>query len=56
MNVATFKPNTLSTDSREIKRCHQYLYLGVKLDDCLTMKPNFNNIFKKFSNKIYQFG
>ena len=26
------------------------------LDECLTMKQNFNNVFKKFSYKIYQFG
>ena len=39
-----------------ISRCKQYNYLGVQLDECMTLTSNFNNIFKKFSYKIYQFG
>ena len=55
-NVAKFIPDKIAIETREINRCYQYLYLGVKLDECLTMKSNFNNILKEFSNKIYQFG
>ena len=40
----------------QISRCYQYCYLGVKLDGCLNLKQNYNNIFKKFSYKIHQFG
>ena len=42
--------------TNEIVRCNQYNYLGVILDECLTMKQNFNIVFQKFSYKIYQFG
>ena len=34
----------------------QYNYLGVLLDECMTLTPNFDSIFKKFSYKIFQFG
>ena len=40
----------------QISRCYHYCYLGVKLDGCLNLKQNYNNIFKKFSYKIHQFG
>ena len=55
-NVSKFGPRNLSSDTRTITRCQQYQYLGVILDECLTMKPNFDNVFKKFSCTIYQFG
>ena len=55
-NVSKFVPRNLSSNNRTIHRCQQYQYLGIILDECLTMKPNFNMIFKKFSYKIYQFG
>ena len=48
--------NTLGDLNHQISRCHQYCYLGVKLDECLNLKSNFNMVFKKFSHKIYQFG
>ena len=55
-NVSKFNENNIDANDRSIHRCQQYQYLGVILDECLTMKPNFNNIFKKCSYKIYQFG
>ena len=48
--------NTIGEPESEISRCHQYCYLGVKLDEYLTLKQNYNNVFKKFSYKVYQFG
>ena len=54
-NVSKFEVSTITANERQIHRCQQYQYLGVLLDECLTMKPNFNNIFKKFSYKIFQF-
>ena len=55
-NISKFTTTTLETDNRRIHRCQQYQYSGVILDECLTMKPNFNRVFKKFSYKIFQFG
>ena len=55
-NVSKFEPMTISSNGKEINRCNQYQYLGVVLDECLTMKQNFNSVFKKFSYKLYQFG
>ena len=54
--VSNFEPTTIVSNNKEINRCKQYQYLGVTLDECLTMKQNFNTVFKKFSYKIYQFG
>ena len=54
--VSHFKENTISSNNKCIYRCQQYQYLGVILDECLTLKQNFNNILKRFSGKIYQFG
>ena len=56
VNVSKFTDNNLNSEDRKIQRCQQYQYLGVFLDECLTMKSNFNSVFKKFSYKIYQFG
>ena len=47
--------NTIGDEDNQILRCHQYCYLGVKLDECLNLKQNFNIVFKKFSHKVYQF-
>ena len=33
----------------------QYTYLGVILDETLSLSSNFNNLFKKFSYKLFQF-
>ena len=46
----------LHSHDQEITRCLQYNYLGVLLDECMTLTANFNSIFKKFSHKIFQFG
>ena len=54
--VDSFDVNKLGEVGNEISRCHQYCYLGVKLDECLNLKQNYNTVFKKFSYKIYQFG
>ena len=60
-NVSKFIEDTLISDDSRIHRCQQYQYLGVFVDDCLLYRwqntePNFNNVFRKFSYKIYQFG
>ena len=55
-NISCFHDTTLTSGERQIHRCQQYQYLGVLLDECLTMKQNFNNVLKRFSHKIYQFG
>ena len=55
-NVAKFDHLTITAIDKQIHRCYQYQYLGIILDECLTMKQNVNNVFKKFSHKIYQFG
>ena len=34
--------------------CRQYNYLGVVLDETMTLDSNFNCIFKRFSYKIFQ--
>ena len=54
-NVSKFEPDTITANDRQIHRCKQYQYLGVILDECLSMKLNFNKVFKKFSYKIFQF-
>ena len=54
-NISKFELNTITTTNHQINRCQQYRYLGVILDECLTMRQNYNSIFKKFSYKIYQF-
>ena len=33
----------------------QYKYLGVFLDETMNLESNFNNIFKRFSHKVFQF-
>ena len=54
--VKKFQYKTLNGPGQEICRCQQYNYLGVLLDECMTLSANFNSIFKKFSHKIFQFG
>ena len=53
--VDTFRDKTIGHPNCQISQCHQYNYLGVTLDECLNMQANFNNVFKKFSHKNYQF-
>ena len=55
-NVKAFKDTSICADRLQILKCHQYNYLGVLLDECMTLVPNFNSIFKKYSYKIFQFG
>ena len=54
--VRAIQDLSLSARGQKISRCHQYNYLGVLLDECMTLSPNFNNIYKKYSHKTYQFG
>ena len=54
--VSKFNSPQILSNGKHINRCQQYNYLGVQMDECLTMKPNFNSVFKKFSYKIHQFG
>ena len=46
----------LNFGNQQILQCHQYNYLGVTLDECLNLYSNYNNVFKKYSYKIHQFG
>ena len=55
-NVQWLFNMNLYSNEQQIYRCQQYNYLGVLLDECMTLRPNFNCIYKKFSHKIYQFG
>ena len=54
--VKKFQDVSICSGGQHIHRCQQYNYLGVLLDECMTLQSNFNCIFKKFSLKIYQFG
>ena len=54
--ISKFEGNLICAQGKKISRCSQYTYLGVDLDECMTLSANFNNIFKKFSYKIFQFG
>ena len=54
--VKTFGDTSIGSGVQQVLRCQQYNYLGVLLDECMTLRSNFNSIFKKFSHKIYQFG
>ena len=55
-SIKTFNDDSLGPANCQIKRCRQYNYLGITIDECLNFKSNFNIIFKKFSYKVYQFG
>ena len=54
--VVKFNGKLIYADGEEISRCTKYSYLGVDLDECLTLSSNFNSIYKKYSYKIFQFG
>ena len=54
--VRKFHDTIIEANGQQITRCHQYNYLGVQLDECMTLTTNFNSIFKKYSYKIFQFG
>ena len=49
--VDKFDYLTISANDKQIHRCYHYQYLGIILDECLSMKQNFNNVFKKFHIK-----
>ena len=55
-HVSKFRDSSIFAKDESISRCLQYNYLGVDLDECMTLTANFNKIFKKYSYKIYQFG
>ena len=46
----------LTLNGQDLICVNQYKYLGVHLDDTMTLSANYNNIFKKFSHKIFQLG
>ena len=52
--VKTIRETSLSSDGQEICGYHQYNYLGVLLDECMTLTANFNSIYKKYSYKHKQ--
>ena len=54
--VRKFHDTIIEANGQQITTCHQYNYLGVQLDKCMTLTTNFNSIFKKYSYKIFQFG
>ena len=35
--------------------CQLYKYLGVILDEVMNLEANFNNIYKRFPNNVFQF-
>ena len=45
----------LKLNSSILNRCSQYKYLGVILDETMSMEANFNYIFKRLSYKVFQF-
>ena len=53
--VRTIRDSSLSARGQEMLRCHQYNYLGVLLDEYMTLSQNFNVIYKKYSYKIFLF-
>ena len=57
-NISRFNEVSLTSGDSQIHKCRHYQYLGVILDECLTMKQkfNFNSVFKINSYKIHQFG
>ena len=54
--VTKFQEKIISANGKSISRCLNYNYLGVDLDECMTMISHFNKVFKKYSYKIFQFG
>ena len=55
-HVKLYRDEFIVHKDQKIMRCQQYNYLGVFLDECLNLDSNFDNIFKKFSHKVFQFG
>ena len=53
-HVAKFQDRVLWAGEKRISRCTQYRYLGVDLDECMSLTTNFNSIFKQYSYKIFQ--
>ena len=45
----------LTLNNDVLHPCQQYKYLGVILDETMSMDANYNNIFKRFSYKVFQF-
>ena len=45
---------TFSINGRSIQRAKTYTYLGIKLDEQLSMETHANSVIQKVSNKIYQ--
>ena len=54
--VSKFPEKIINCNGKGISRCLQYSYLGINLDECMTLATNFNSLFKKYSYKIFQFG
>ena len=54
--ISKFNGKLIYANGVKISRCTQYRYLGVDLDECMTLSANFNSTFKKYSYKIFQFG
>ena len=42
-------------DNGILQPCQQYKYLGVTLDEAMNLEANYNNIFKRFSYKVFKF-
>ena len=53
--ISNFLPIKLTLNNTILTLGNQYTYLGVVLDETFNLESNFNNIFKKFSYKLFQF-
>ena len=45
----------LTLNTGVLHPCQQYKYLGVILDETMNLEANYNNVFKRFSYKVFQF-
>ena len=41
-------------DNLKLSRCEVYTYLGVQIDECLTLQKHFNHICRRFAQKIFK--
>ena len=52
--IASIKLPSFNINDQDIQRVKTYTYLGIKLDEQLSMETQAKNLVKKVSNKIYQ--
>ena len=52
--LASYTLPTFYINNNEVQRTKSYTYLGIKLDEQLSMDTHANSVIQKVSNKIYQ--